>query len=185
MMVYTLGVQSSIWSFFCSWRISMQSWSGSFTRGVSSYIPGNFDVVSQRSHFSVFPVPFLSRLLPSDVVRIYKCGSCIRLDSSLGDFSEMRWSRGDLSFIFDGESTLASNTLSMVVLDNQTREYQRIKLLGSVSMAHKSHWLLAKSLKKGTSHSVPCREVVLYSEAKRVDLLLCGEVITSSQRVKF
>ncbi len=79
------------------------------------------------------PVPFLSRLLPSDVVRVYKTGSCIRLDSTLGDFSEMRWSRGDLSFIFDGESTLASNTLSMVVLDNQTKEYQRIKLLGSVS----------------------------------------------------
>ena len=56
-----------------------------------------------------------------------------RLDSTLGDFSEMRWSRGDLSFIFDGESTLTSNNLSMVVLDNQTREYQRIKLLGSVS----------------------------------------------------
>lgn len=76
-------------------------------------------------------VPFLSRLLPSDVVRVYKTGSCVRLDSTLGDFSEMRWSRGDLSFIFDGESTLTSNTLSVVVLDNKTKEYQRIKLLGS------------------------------------------------------
>lgn len=76
-------------------------------------------------------VPFISRLLPSDIVRVYKTGSCVRLDSTLGDFSEMRWSRGDLSFIFDGESTLTSNTLSVVVLDNRTKEYQRIKLLGS------------------------------------------------------
>ena len=48
-------------------------------------------------------VPLLSRLLPSDVCRIYKTGACIRLDSTLGDFTEMRWSRGDLSFIFNGE----------------------------------------------------------------------------------
>ena len=61
---------------------------------------------------------------------------CIfRLDSSLGDFSEMRWSRGDLSFLFDGENILTSNTLSVVVLDNNKKEYQRIKLLGSVSGA--------------------------------------------------
>lgn len=46
----------------------------------------------------------------------------------------MRWSRGDLSFIFDGESTLTSNTLSMLVLDNKAKEYQRIKLLGNVSL---------------------------------------------------
>lgn len=76
-------------------------------------------------------VPLLSRLLPSDVCKIYKTGTCIRLDSTLGDFTEMRWSRGDLSFIFNGEDHQNNNTLSMVVLDNQTKVYQRMKLLGS------------------------------------------------------
>ena len=78
-------------------------------------------------------VPLLSRLLPSDICKIYKSGTCIRLDSTLGDFTEMRWHRGDLSFIFNGEDDRDSNTLSMVVLDNQTKVYQKMKLLGSVS----------------------------------------------------
>ena len=78
-------------------------------------------------------VPLLSRLLPSDVCKIYKTGTCIRLDSTLGDFTEMRWSRGDLSFIFNGDDDRNNNTLSMIVLDNQTKVYQKMKLLGSVS----------------------------------------------------
>lgn len=80
------------------------------------------------------PVPLLSRLLPSDVCKIYKTGTCIRLDSTLGDFTEMRWSRGDLSFIFNGEDNRNNSTLSMIVLDNQTKVYQKMKLLGSVSV---------------------------------------------------
>jgi len=43
----------------------------------------------------------------------------------------MRWTRGDLSFIFNGEDDRAAHSLSMVVLDNQSKEYQRMKLLGS------------------------------------------------------
>ena len=46
----------------------------------------------------------------------------------------MRWSRGDLTFIFNGEDIATSNQLSIVVLDNKTRQYQRMKLLGSVSL---------------------------------------------------
>ena len=60
-------------------------------------------LVHVHMHTLSFLVPFLSRLLPSDVCRIYKTGGCIRLDSTLGDFTEMKWSRGDLSFIFNGD----------------------------------------------------------------------------------
>ena len=49
-------------------------------------------------------VPFLSRLLPSDVCKIHKSGSKIRMDCTLMDFNEMSWQRGDLSFIFNGEN---------------------------------------------------------------------------------
>ncbi len=80
----------------------------------------------------------------TQLVRIYMCifinliGNCnffmFRLNSTLGDFSEMKWTRGDLSFIFDGENNLNSDTLSLMVLDNETKEYQKIKLLGSVSI---------------------------------------------------
>ena len=44
----------------------------------------------------------------------------------------MRWARGDLSFIFNGEDDRTAHSISMVVLDNQTKEYQRMKLLGSM-----------------------------------------------------
>lgn len=36
-------------------------------------------------------VPLVSRILPSDICRIYKRGSCIRMDSTLVDFNEMKW----------------------------------------------------------------------------------------------
>jgi hypothetical protein len=75
-------------------------------------------------------VPFLSRLLPSDVCRIYKTGGCIRLDSTLGDFTEMKWSRGDLSFIFNGDDDRNGRALHITVLNNQTKEYQKARLLG-------------------------------------------------------
>jgi hypothetical protein len=73
-------------------------------------------------------VPLLSRLLPSDVCRIYKTGCCIRLDSTLGDFSEMQWGRGDNSFIYNGKNEESSKTLSVVALDNNKKVYQRLSL---------------------------------------------------------
>lgn len=48
-------------------------------------------------------VPLISRILPSDICKIHKSGSCIRLDTTLVDFSDMRWERGDISFIFRGD----------------------------------------------------------------------------------
>ncbi|XP_064385888.1 ankyrin repeat domain-containing protein 13C-B-like [Halichondria panicea] len=74
-------------------------------------------------------VPFLSRMLPSDVCRIYKKGASIRVDSSIGNFQEMKWSRGDKSFIFNGEDT--NSSLTMVILDNEKKEFERKKLLRS------------------------------------------------------
>ena len=54
-----------------------------------------------------------------------------RLDSTLGDFSGMQWSRGNVSFIFNGEEA-RNDTLSLVVLDNDSKSYQRMKLMGAV-----------------------------------------------------
>ena len=44
----------------------------------------------------------------------------------------MRWQRGDLSFIFNGDNNHTPHTLSMVLLDNQSREFQHLRLLGTV-----------------------------------------------------
>uniref|UniRef100_A0A673YKR0 Ankyrin repeat domain 13C n=1 Tax=Salmo trutta TaxID=8032 RepID=A0A673YKR0_SALTR len=68
-------------------------------------------------------VPLLSRILPSDVCKIYKQGINIRLDTTLIDFTDMKCQRGDLSFIFNGDAIPSE---SFAVLDNEQKVYQRI-----------------------------------------------------------
>ncbi|KAG8222152.1 hypothetical protein J437_LFUL000734 [Ladona fulva] len=69
-------------------------------------------------------VPFLSRILPSDVCRISKRGASIRVDTTLVDFSDMRWEQGDVSFLFDGDCKPAQ---ALTVLDNKACLYQRVR----------------------------------------------------------
>lgn len=69
-------------------------------------------------------VPLVSRILPSDICKIHKCGANIRLDTTLVDFSDMHWERGDISFIFNGDSRPNE---SLTVLDNMLKVYQNVK----------------------------------------------------------
>lgn len=69
-------------------------------------------------------MPLVSRILPSDICKIHKSGSSIRLDTTLVDFSDMRWERGDISFIFRGDNAPKE---SLTVLDNEFRCYQRVR----------------------------------------------------------
>lgn len=68
-------------------------------------------------------VPLVSRMLPSDVCRIHKCGSSLRLDTTLVDFNDMRWERGDTSFIFRGDQAINH---SITVLDNEYQCYKHL-----------------------------------------------------------
>lgn len=69
-------------------------------------------------------VPLVSRILPSDICKIYKRGSSIRLDTTLVDFNDMRWERGDISFLFNGDGKPSE---SLVVLDNRSGLYQKVR----------------------------------------------------------
>ncbi|XP_023711289.1 ankyrin repeat domain-containing protein 13C isoform X1 [Cryptotermes secundus] len=69
-------------------------------------------------------VPLVSRILPSDICRIHKRGSSIRLDTTLVDFNDMRWERGDISFLFNGDR---KPNLSLTVLDNKAELFQRVR----------------------------------------------------------
>ncbi|XP_061181654.1 ankyrin repeat domain-containing protein 13C-like [Saccostrea echinata] len=69
-------------------------------------------------------VPLVSRILPSDVCKIHKKGSCLRLDTTLVDFNDMRWERGDITFVFDGD---APSNEGLTVLDNKLHVYQKIR----------------------------------------------------------
>ncbi|XP_060822438.1 ankyrin repeat domain-containing protein 13C [Bombus pascuorum] len=69
-------------------------------------------------------VPLVSRVLPSDVCKIHKRGASIRMDTTLVDFNDMRWERGDISFIFNGDKKPSK---SLAVLDNLAKRYQTVR----------------------------------------------------------
>ncbi|XP_066924704.1 ankyrin repeat domain-containing protein 13C-like [Clytia hemisphaerica] len=69
-------------------------------------------------------VPLLSRLLPSDVCKISKKGSAIRMDSTLIEFTDMKWKRGDITFLFRGDKETSEN---LIVMDNENKVFQKIQ----------------------------------------------------------
>lgn len=78
-----------------------------------------------------FAVPLVSRILPSDICKIYKRGSSIRMDTTLVDFNDMKWERGDVSFLFNGSQKSQkignnNNSSALVVMDNEAKAYQLI-----------------------------------------------------------
>lgn len=78
-------------------------------------------------------VPLVSRILPSDVCRLRKMGSNIRLDTTLVDFDDKRWVRGDLSIFFFGEQPTSH---SLAIVDNQMGVYQWIQYTGDSDKNH-------------------------------------------------
>ena len=69
-------------------------------------------------------VPLVSRILPSDICRISKKGAAVRLDTTLVDFSEMRWERGDITFLYRGDLPAEK---ALCVLDNKAQVYQFVR----------------------------------------------------------
>uniref|UniRef100_A0A4W5QDD3 Ankyrin repeat domain 13D n=1 Tax=Hucho hucho TaxID=62062 RepID=A0A4W5QDD3_9TELE len=50
-------------------------------------------------------VPLVSKVCPSDVYRVWKSGSCLRVDTTLLGFEHMTWLKGRRSYIFKGEES--------------------------------------------------------------------------------
>ena len=46
------------------------------------------------------------------------------MDTTLVDFNDMRWERGDISFIFNGDQ---KPNRSLTVLDNKAKLFQRVR----------------------------------------------------------
>ena len=61
---------------------------------------------------------------------LFQIGASIRLDTTLVDFTEMRWERGDITFLYRGDA--ASPEESLYVLDNQLRVYQKVNIFLNV-----------------------------------------------------
>ncbi|VDK78296.1 unnamed protein product [Onchocerca ochengi] len=70
-------------------------------------------------------LPLLTKVLPSDVCKIYKCGTSLRLDTTLVDFNERNWERGNISFIFASDPNCSKDQL--LILDHKAKVFQRIR----------------------------------------------------------
>lgn len=68
-------------------------------------------------------VPLVSKMLPSDVCKITKKGAAVRLDTTLVDFNEMKWERGDITFLYKGDALQSKD--SFFILDNKLKVFQR------------------------------------------------------------
>lgn len=87
-------------------------------------------------------VPLVSRALPSDICRIHKCGASIRMDTTLADFHDMRWTKGDITFIFNGDQKPGK---SLTVLDNKAKLFQRVRYEVLIIYSHfKYKWLFVR-----------------------------------------
>uniref|UniRef100_A0A0N5BZX6 ANK_REP_REGION domain-containing protein n=1 Tax=Strongyloides papillosus TaxID=174720 RepID=A0A0N5BZX6_STREA len=74
-------------------------------------------------------IPFVSKVLPSDTCKVFKKGSCMRLDTTLVDFNDRSWERGDISFIFNPCADKVENEL--IILDNKSKVFQRMRRIES------------------------------------------------------
>ncbi|KAI8597041.1 GPCR-chaperone-domain-containing protein [Dissophora ornata] len=68
-------------------------------------------------------VPFVSGLCPKDTYHIWKKGNCVRMDTSLVGFENMKWLRGHISIIFRVE---AESGPELVVIDRVKKITQRL-----------------------------------------------------------
>lgn len=60
--------------------------------------------------FLFLSVPLVSKVCPSDVYRVWKSGSCLRVDTTLLGFEHMTWLKGRRSYIFKGGGVYSSET---------------------------------------------------------------------------
>lgn len=62
----------------------------------------------------------MSNICPSDVYKVYKRGSNVRIDTTLLGFDTTSWQRGNRSYIFKGQS---KNLIQQSILQFPTYNY--------------------------------------------------------------
>lgn len=63
-------------------------------------------------------VPLMSTICPSDIYKVYKRGSNVRIDTTLLGFNATSWQRGNRSYIFKSEN----DNVTMIEIDHDEKE---------------------------------------------------------------
>ncbi|XP_031622271.1 ankyrin repeat domain-containing protein 13D isoform X2 [Contarinia nasturtii] len=69
-------------------------------------------------------VPLVSRLCPSDVYKVYKRGSNVRIDTTLLGFDHTTWQRGNRTYLFKGDADSAT----MIEIDHDAQDFTEFQM---------------------------------------------------------
>lgn len=71
-------------------------------------------------------VPLVSKFCPYDNYKIWKKGSCIRVDTTLIGFENLQWKRGNVSFLFSEYPLNKEHDISshVVIINHQKKKVE-------------------------------------------------------------
>jgi len=95
-------------------------------------------------------VPFTSKFCPSDTYKIWKMGSCVRCDTSIVGFKDLKWLRGNISVIFTGQQP-GGIPGKLILLNHDTKKLEHI----TDNVEEKTDDLVSKEV-----HESLCRTIV-------------------------
>lgn len=111
--------------FYLEMRWDFGCWSRHFWLNAFYFLPHlNLWPLQPSLHFTV---PGIAYLMPSDLCKIRKRGSSVRMDTTLAgfEFSKMRYKRGNIAYLFDGKTKPHP---TVYFINDDEKEYSKLDM---------------------------------------------------------